>query len=94
MMELVTVVLLNEKAAMRHAIPVKCAACKSAFGPSGQISHLFGLELLFFSFSFFASIIVYLRGVRALMGGDVTIRAAAAWKDAAFFPLFVALMLL
>lgn len=32
MMELVTVVLLTEKAAIRHAIPVECAATDSACG--------------------------------------------------------------
>lgn len=42
MMELVTVVLLTEKAAIRHAIPVKCAATESAFGQCSEMCHLFG----------------------------------------------------
>lgn len=36
-MELVTVVLLTEKAAIRHAIPVNCAATDSGFVQSSEM---------------------------------------------------------
>jgi len=50
MMELVTAVLLTEKAAIRHAIPLKCAATKSASGQCSEILHLFGPQPLLWVF--------------------------------------------
>lgn len=66
MMELVTVVLLTEKAAIRHAIPLKCAATKSDFGQCSEILHLFGPQLSSESCTLSSAVLLFTRAVAYL----------------------------